>query len=70
MKKRKGLWIIAAIMLLAGVLAFSKGKIEFSTEDNQQLTFEYGQEIILPEVKAEYSRLLGLFGKKSLDVVQ
>ncbi|MBR5049052.1 MAG: polysaccharide deacetylase family protein [Erysipelotrichaceae bacterium] len=70
MKKRKGLWIIAAILLLAGVLAFSKGKIEFSTEDKQQLTFEYGQEIILPEVKAEYSRLLGLFGKKSLDVVQ
>ncbi|MCR5066626.1 MAG: polysaccharide deacetylase family protein [Erysipelotrichaceae bacterium] len=69
-RERTGLIIAAGVLLFAAVFAFSKGKIVFSTENNQELTYEYGQEITLPEVKAEYSRLLGFIGRKSLDTVQ
>ena len=61
---KKGCYLIAAaiitVLLALGFFVLSQGKIVFNLEDNQQYSFEYGQDVTLPEVKAEYQQVFGL----------
>ena len=57
----KTIIICSITLLLAGFLAFGGGRITFNVRDNQEFTFEYGQKAQLPEVKAKYQQMLGLF---------
>ncbi|MBQ6655242.1 MAG: polysaccharide deacetylase family protein [Erysipelotrichaceae bacterium] len=57
----KAFLIGSLALLVTGLLAFGGGRIVFNVRDNQEFTFEYSQKAELPEVKAKYQKMLGLF---------